>query len=105
MLEAAAGSGSALPSQTAALAVAAYNGMPVVRVGRGEPAGALEAGQGTLTIAGSNLDATKARTLLRAAILKLGRLPKARDPRNPSGQERSATLDAIGAYQESFDTQ
>ena len=104
VLEAAAGSGSALPSQTAALAVAAYNGMPVVRVGRGEPAGALEAGQGTLTIAGSNLDATKARTLLRAAILKLGRLPKARDPRNPSGQERSATLDAIGAYQEIFDT-
>ncbi len=104
VLEAAAGSGSALPSQVAALAVAAYNGMPVARVGRGEPSGPLEATPGSLTIAGSNLDATKARALLRAAMLKLGRLPKARDPRNPTDQERTATLEAIAAYQEIFYT-
>ncbi len=104
VLEAAAGSGSALPSQTAALAVAAYNGMPVVRVGRGDPEGPLPSNPNDLTIEGSNLDATKARMLLRAAMLRLGRLPKARDPRNPAPQEREASLAAIARYQEIFDT-
>ena len=88
VLEAAAGTGSALPSQMAALAIAAYNGMPVVRVSRGDPEGALPSNPNDLTIEGSNLDATKARVLLRAAMLRLGRLPKARDPRNPR-QRRS----------------
>lgn len=104
VLEAAAGSGSALPSQMAALAVAAYNGMPVVRVGRGDPEGPLPSNPNDLTIEGSNLDATKARMLLRAAMLRLGRLPKARDPRNPTPQEREASLAAIARYQEIFDT-
>lgn len=104
VLEAAAGSGSALPSQMAALAVAAYNGMPVVRVGRGDPEGPLPSNPKDLTIEGSNLDATKARMLLRAAMLRLGRLPKARDPRNPTPQEREASLAAIARYQEIFDT-
>ena len=54
VLEAAAGSGSALPSQIAALAIAAYNGMPVARVGRGEPEGALPSDPNDLTIEGSN---------------------------------------------------
>ena len=57
-----------------------------------------------LTIEGSNLDAIKARVLLRAAMLRLGRLPKARDPRNPTAQEREAALAAIARYQEIFDT-
>ena len=104
VLEAASGSGSALPSQVAALAVAAYSGMPVVRVGRGEPEGPLPSSPNDLTIEGSNLDATKARILLRAAMLKLGRLPKARDPRNPTPQERESMLAAIARYQEIFDT-
>ena len=104
VLEAAAGSGSALPSQIAALAIAAYNGMPVARVGRGEPEGALPSNPNDLTIEGSNLDATKARVLLRAAMLRLGRLPKARDPRNPTAQEREAMLAAIANYQQIFDT-
>ena len=57
-----------------------------------------------LTKEGSNLDAIKARILLRAAMLRLGRLPKARDPRNPTSQEREAALAAIARYQELFDT-
>lgn len=104
VLEAAAGSGSALPSQTAALGIAAYSGMPVVRVGRGDPEGPLPSSPHDLTIEGSNLDATKARVLLRAAILKLGRLPKARDARRPTEQERASMLSAIARYQEIFDT-
>ena len=104
VLEAAAGTGSALPSQVAALAVAAYSGMPVVRVSRGDPEGALPANPHDLTIEGSNLNATKARVLLRAAMLRLGRLPKARDPRNPTPQEREAAQAAIARYQEIFDT-
>ena len=104
VLEAAAGTGSALPSQVAALAMAACNGMPVVRVSRGDPEGALPSNPNDLAIEGSNLDATKARVLLRAAMLRLGRLPKARDPRNPTAQEREASLAAIARYQEIFDT-
>ena len=37
-------------------------------------------------------------------MLKLGRLPKARDPRNPTPQERESMLAAIARYQEIFDT-
>ena len=101
-LEAAAGSGSALPSQTAALAIAAFTGMPVVRVGRGDHEGPIQTTTNDLTIEGSNLDSTKARALLRAAMLKLGRLPKARDPRNPTAVERAASLTAIARYQSIF---
>lgn len=103
-LEAAAGSGSALPSQTAALAIAAFSGMPVVRVGRGDHEGPIQTTPNDLTIEGSNLDSTKARALLRAAMLKLGRLPKARDPRNPTVVERAATVTAIARYQSLFVT-
>ena len=104
VMESAAGSGSALPSQTAALAIASYNGMPVVRVGRGDHAGPIVTTPNDLTIEGSNLDAIKARVLLRAAMLKLGRLPKARDPRKPTAQEREALLAAIARYQAIFVT-
>lgn len=104
VLEAAAGSGSALPSQMSALAIAVFNGFPVVRVGRGDHEGSLPSNPTDLTIEGSNLDATKARVLLRAAMLKLGRLPKARNPRNPTNTEKEATLKAISKFQEVFDT-
>ena len=57
-----------------------------------------------LTIEGSNLDSTKARTLLRAAMLKLGRLPKARDPWNPTNEEHASTVAAIARYQTIFVT-
>ena len=104
VLEGAAGTGSALHSQMAALAIATFNGMPVVRVSRGDPEGALPSNPTDLTIEGSNLDATKARMLLRAAMLRLGRLPKARDPRNPTTREREASVAAMARYQEIFDT-
>ena len=104
VLEASAGSGSALPSQLSALAIAVFSGMPVVKVVRGDPEGPLHgAGDGQI-IQGSNLDATKARVLLRAAMLRLGRLPKARNPRKPTAEERAATEEAVAAYQEVFDT-
>ena len=104
VLEAAAGSGSALPSQMAALAIAALSGMPVVRVGRGDHEGPIMTTLNDLTIEGSNLDSTKARTLLRAAMLKLGRLPKARDPWNPTNEEHASTVAAIARYQTIFVT-
>ena len=87
-----------------ALAIAVFNGFPVVRVGRGDHEGSLPSNPTDLTIEGSNLDATKARVLLRAAMLKLGRLPKARNPRNPTNTEKEATLKAISKFQEVFDT-
>ena len=104
VLEAAAGSGSALPSQISALALATFNGFPVVRVGRGDHEGPLPPNPSDLTIEGSNLDAIKARVLLRASMLKLGRLPKARDPHNPTTKEREATIYALSKFQEIFDS-
>jgi len=87
-------------SQHAALAIAAFSGMPYVRVGRADPGGRVPSDRDALGISGSNLDANKARLLLMAAILKLGRLPKAKDPRNPTKEERNAVLNKIAQYQE-----
>lgn len=91
-------------SQHGALGIAAYSGMPVVRVGRSDPGGPVDPGRNELTIAGSNLDANKARLLLIAAMLKLGRLPKAKDPRNPDSIERAAVVSKIAKFQAIFDT-
>ena len=38
------------------------------------------------------------------AMLKLGRLPKAKDPRNPTPAERKAVIAKTGEFQEIFDT-
>ena len=78
--------------------------MPVARVGRSDPGGRVPSGWDDLTIAGSNLDCNKARLLLMAAMLKLGRLPKARDPRNPTKAERAATVAAVERFQEIFES-
>ena len=48
--------------------------------------------------------ANKARLLLMASLLKLGSLPLANDPRNPTAEERSATLAKVGQYQAIFET-
>ena len=96
--------GLASKSQHAALAIATFSGMPVVRVGRADPGGRVPSGQDDLTIAGSNLDTNKARLLLMAAMLKLGRLPKARDPRNPSHGERDAVISKMAQFQEIFES-
>ena len=75
----------------------------MARVGRADPGGRVPSGWDDLTIAGSNLDTNKARLLLMAAMLKLGRLPRARDPRNPTKAEREATVAAVARFQEIFE--
>ena len=90
-------------SQMAALAIATFSGMPVVRVGRADPGGRVPNDRGGHTIAGSNLDANKARLLLMASMMKLGRLPKARDPRNPTKPEQDAVAAKLAEYQQIFE--
>ena len=58
-------------SQQAALTIAAFSGMPVVRVGRADPGGMVPAGRWPYGISGSNLDTNKARMLLMASMLRL----------------------------------
>ena len=53
-------------------------------------------------VAGANLTSIKARLLLMAAMMKLGSLPPAKDPANPTEAERAATQTAVAAYQEIF---
>ena len=91
-------------SQMAALAIAVYSGLPVVRVGRSDPGGRVPGFMHDLSIAGSNLDANKARLLLMASMLKLGRFPRAKDPRNPTSKEKDALLAKIAEFQEIFET-
>jgi len=91
-------------SQMAALAIAAYSGLPVVRVGRSDPGGRVPGFMHDLSIAGSNLDANKARLLLMASMLKLGRFPKAKDPRNPTSREKESLLVKIAEFQEIFES-
>jgi L-asparaginase len=81
---------------------AIYSGLPVVRVGRGNPEGFADPDE--YFIAGSNLTATKARMLLMACLLKFGSLPPARNPDEPTSAELSAIRTAVAAYQEIFDT-
>lgn len=81
---------------------AAFSGLPVVRVGRGYPEGFAD--PEPFTIAGSNLSATKARLLLMAGLMKLGSLPIAGDPDDPTSAEKEATRQAVLAYQALFDS-
>ncbi len=87
-----------------ALQVAMYAGYPVVKCGRGNTAGMAYKGDYGPFIGGNNLTSTKARMLLMAALLRLGALPPAADPFNPTEQEKQATLAAAAVYQEIFDT-
>ena len=100
------GGGRLLPTRNAtdaALLRAAFCGLPVVRVARGNTGGFCYP-SGPFFIAGSNLTATKARVLLQAAILKLGMLPPAADPDRPTGAERAAIAEGVLAFQRIFDT-
>lgn len=85
-----------------ALQRAVYAGLPVVRVGRGSPEGFADRHE--YFISGSNLTSTKARMLLMACLLKLGSLPPANDPINPTEGELASTRKAVAAYQDIFDT-
>ena len=91
-------------SLDAALELAAYHGMPVVKVGRGNAEGFVPHDLGGPFIAGSNLTANKARWLLMACLLKYGSLPPAADPRHPTADEVEATRQLIAEYQAVFDT-
>jgi L-asparaginase len=91
------------PTSTAALTVALFSGMPVVRVGRGNTGG-MASKLDPLFITGNNLSATKARILLMAAMLKLGALPLAADPSHPTSAETESTLAVVAKYQLIFDT-
>jgi L-asparaginase len=91
-------------SQTVALHIAVHSGFPVVRVGRSDPGGMVPANPYDIIVSGSNLDATKARLLLMASMMKLGRLPKAKDPRNPTREEWQATLAKVNEYRRIIET-
>jgi hypothetical protein len=91
-------------SVDAALKRATSSGMPVVKVGRGNAGGFVDATRDPLAIAGSNLTATKARLLLMACLMKLGCLPPAADPTQPTAAEIDETKAKLKQYQEIFDT-
>ncbi len=91
-------------SVDAALKRAIFSGMPVVKVGRGNAGGFVDPTRDPLAIAGSNLTATKARLLLMACLMKLGCLPPAVDPANPTAAETAATKTKLKEYQEIFET-
>ena len=88
----------------AALLQAAFSGMPVVRVGRGNAEGMIPRTRDGLTIGGSNLTANKARILLMACMMKLGSLPPAADAKNPTPQEIAAVKAKVVEYQAIFDS-
>lgn len=87
-----------------ALRQAVFSGMPVVRVGRGNAECILPRSRDGLTIGGSNLTANKARILLMASLMKLGSLPPAADPKNPTPEETAAGKAKVAEYQAIFDT-
>ena len=91
-------------SVDAALKRAIFSGMPVVKAGRGNAGGFVDAARDPLAIAGSNLTATKARLLLMACLMKFGCLPAAADPAKPTAAETESTKAKLKAYQEIFDT-
>jgi len=90
-------------SAEAAFRICVFSGVPVVKVNRGG-GGMTEKTYAPFAIAGGNLTGQKARLLLMASLLKLGLLPRAVDPGNPTPAEIGATREALGRYQEIFDT-
>lgn len=86
------------------LATLAYQGVPVVRVGRGNVGGFVPRSRVPTGIAGGNLTATKARLLLMACLLRFGALPPARDPEHPSPEEIAAVRSKLAEYGEVFDS-
>ncbi|MGH9890636.1 MAG: asparaginase domain-containing protein [bacterium] len=90
-------------NQAAAMRLAVFSGIPVVRVARSDPGGRVPLLPIGPSILGSNLDANKARLLLTAAMLKLGGLPRARDPRNPTEFERESLGAKLEEYQKIFE--
>jgi len=102
--EGAAPGGNMVRVMDAALRRAIFSGMPVVKVGRGNAEGISSRSADGLFIGGSNLTANKARILLMAALMKLGSLPPAVAPEEPTDEEISATKSQVAAYQAIFDS-
>jgi hypothetical protein len=102
--EAAVPYGHVGPSRDAAIRLAILQGMPVVKVGRGNAEGFVPSVRVASAIAGGNLTATKARLLLMACLLRFGALPVATDPANPTEAELEASRQALGDYQRVFDS-
>jgi L-asparaginase len=88
------------PGKEQLLLQATFSGLPVVRVARGAAEGFAD--PSPFAISGSNLTSIKARLLLMAALMKLGSLPIAKNPADPTGDEQAATRQAIAAYQAIF---
>jgi hypothetical protein len=78
--------------------------MPPVKVGRGNAEGMVPRNPPYLYISGTNMTANKARLLLMAAMMKLGALPPAADPCNPTRDELAAIKAKLDQYQAIFDT-
>ncbi|HEY9011561.1 MAG TPA: hypothetical protein VIN06_11115, partial [Devosia sp.] len=91
-------------SQEKALERAVLLGLPVVKVARGDASGLVRVNPNNLSIEGNNLTATKARLLLTAALMKLGPLPPAADPAQPTPAELAAIKAKVALYQEIFQT-
>src|SRR4051812_8882554 len=83
---------------------AMLQGMPVVKVARGNAEGFVSSDLTPFAIAGGNLTATKARLLLIASLLKLGALPAVRDVDNPTPDELAQIRAKLDDYQRIFDT-
>ena len=96
--------GSLTNAIEAALLRGLCSGMPLVKVGRGNAEGMVPRNPPYLYISGSNLTANKARLLLMAAMMKLGALPPAADPCNPTRDELAAIKAKLDQYQTIFDT-
>lgn len=101
--EGAAPYGSMSESVDAALRLAVFAGLPVVKTGRGNADGVGEHRYNPLAITAGNLTASKARLLLMACLLRFGSLPAAQDPAAPTPDEIRGTRRALDAYQEVFD--
>ena len=82
---------------------AVHSGLPVVRVGRGNTEGFVPLHDPSF-IGGSNLTATKARLLLMACLMKLGSLPPAANPDQPTAEEAAEVREKVAQYQAIFNT-
>jgi hypothetical protein len=97
-------SGNMIRVMDAALRRAIFSGMPVVRVARGNAEAISPRSFDGMFIGGSNLTANKARILLMASLMKLGSLPPAVDPEDPTEAEIAAVKARVKEYQAIFDT-
>jgi L-asparaginase/Glu-tRNA(Gln) amidotransferase subunit D len=83
---------------------AAASGLVVVKVFRDNPGMYVGANPNNLFVAGSNLNATKARILLMASLLRYGNPPPAADPDHPTPAEIAAIHAHLAKIQAVFDT-